>query len=336
MRQIIFVQATPYLPNGIAGANVSLHALCTRLCARGIEPIVICAPDRPDAAPMTNTVPLSIDYPVLRHADPVEALREAAGRLPRAAIVARAPDPAERIAAIAEIFPRPLHFYFESAFYRQAFPTPAVVPNLRYAANSPFLARMAAAFFASPVPMIPPVIEPESYRCAPRGDHILFVNPIAMKGVHIVAAIAERLPHRRFLVVRSWNAHPQHPHIGIDRPNVEMTDSVHDMRVLYERTRLLLVPSVWEESSARVIGEAQISGLPTVASDRGGLVESVGPGGACLALGDPLEKWCAAIESLFEDAALYATRAAGAHAHAARPDYQPERVVEAFINFVGR
>lgn len=334
MRQIIFVQATPYLPKGISGANVSLHGLCTRLGARGIEPIVICASDRPDAAPPADIALPSIEYPVLRRPDPVEALREAVGRLPGAAIVARAPNPAERIGAIAEIFSRPLHFYFETAFYRQSFPTPAVAPNLRYAANSPFLARMAAAFLARPVPMIPPVIEPEAYRCAPRGNQILFVNPIAMKGVHIAAAIAARLTHRRFLVARSWDAHLHHPHTGIDLPNVEFVDSVRDMRVLYERVRMLLVPSVWEESSARVIGEAQISGLPTIASDRGGLVESVGPGGICLSLGDPIERWCATIEALFEDQARYAACAAGARAHAARPDYQPERVVEAFMAFV--
>jgi len=334
VRRIIFVQDTVYLPGEIGGANVSLHALCRRLAPYGIEPVVIAAPERAPAPNLAGATLIRPEYPVLRSADPVGALREAAGRMAPAAIVARAPRPGERVASIADVLRQRIHIYFESGFFGREFPSPLAVPNLRYGANSPFLARMGGAYLGVPVPMIPPVIEPEAYRCRPQGDAVLFVNPVAIKGVHIAEAIARRLPHRHFLFVRSWTHHPDFPHREVSLPNVEWTASTHDMRPLFERTKLLLVPSVWEESSARVIGEAQVSGIPAVASDRGGLIESVGPGGICLPLAAPIADWCAAVEAMLGDRFRYAACARGASAHAERPDYLPARAVEQFLAYV--
>lgn len=335
MKRIIFVHSTGYLPGQIGGANISLHALFMRLAGLGYEPIVICAPDEPIAPRLTGAALVEPQYAVLRRADPIEALREAARRLAPSAVVVRAPDPADRVARIAEAIGQTVHIYFQSGFFSRAFPSPAEMPLLRYGANSPFLARMAEAYFGAPVPMIPPVIEPDRYRCEPVGDAVLFVNPIAWKGVHIAAAIARALPHRRFIFVRSWSDNPVIPHVGVDLPNVELAESTHDTRRLFERTKLLLVPSVCEESSARVIGEAQVSGIPTVTSDRGGLVESVGGGGVCLPLSAPIERWSTAVEAMFAEPARYAAFSRGAKAHAERPDYLPERAVERFLEFIG-
>ena len=335
MRRIIFVQNTIYLPGEIGGANISLHALCRHLMRQDVEPIVIAAPDRAGAPPPLAGVDLvKPDYVILRGHDPVEILREALGRLAPAAVVMRAPEPADRAARIAEIFSQPIHVYFESQFFRYEFPSPRIEPALRYAANSPFLSRMASAYFGSPVPMIPPVIEPDAYRCRPTGDAVLFVNPVAIKGVHIAEQVARLLPHRRFIFVRSWTHHPLTPHRATALPNIEWAASTHDMRPLFERTRVLLVPSVWEESSARVLGEAQVSGLPAVASDRGGLVESVGGGGVCLPLAAPIERWAEAVEAMFADGAHYARCSAGAKAHAERQNYLPDRAVAKLLDFV--
>src|SRR3546814_9881685 len=46
----------------------------------------------------------------------------------------------------------------------------------------------------------------------------------------------------------------------------------HDMREVYRRTHTLLVPSQWEEAWGRVATEAQFSGIPVLASDRGGQI----------------------------------------------------------------
>jgi glycosyltransferase involved in cell wall biosynthesis len=106
------------------------------------------------------------------------------------------------------------------------------------------------------------------------------------------------------------------------------------MRSLYARARLLLVPSVWEESSARIIREAQVSGIPAVASDRGGLRDSVGEAGFVLSLAHPIERWCEAVETLFADERTFAACSAAAKERAARPEYGPDHIVARFLEFI--
>jgi len=333
LKLILFVLDTRYLPGGITGANVSLHALCRRLQARGWTPVVIATPyPGPEAR---SAEPLG--YRVLRTNDPDGMMHEMNSLFAPAAIVLRGPAPAERIAARAAAARAPrLHVYFESAFFRGSYAPPHLAPNLRYAACSPYLARMAEAFLGTPVDLVPPLIEPDGYRCDAAGDSVLFVNPTAVKGVHIAEAIAARLPHRRFLFVRSWPEHPNFPHRAPAQPNIRFAESTGDMRALFAQTRLVLMPSISEESWGRVVSEAQISGIPAVASDRGALPETVGPGGVVLPLAAPIERWCDAVERAFSDPACYAALSEGARRHAARPAVQPAAVVDAFLDFVSR
>jgi glycosyltransferase involved in cell wall biosynthesis len=98
-------------------------------------------------------------------------------------------------------------------------------------------------------------------------------------------------------------------------------------------TRLLLVPSVWDEPFGRVAAEAMINAIPPIVSNRGSLPEvvggdfSAGGGGRVLALPEwltphttrlPSEAevgpWYDAICALWDDAALYQAVAARARA----------------------
>ncbi|MCW5770427.1 MAG: glycosyltransferase [Rhodospirillaceae bacterium] len=327
-RRIAFVLGGVYLPDDLTGANISLHALCRRLARLGFEPTIICAGKTGDPSPDS-------DYAVARFADPVAALPAALARLRPDRVVLRAPDPAARLLAHRDWLDRPLHVYLESGFAGHGFPSPRECPHLRYGANSPFLARLGEAYFAAPVAMVPPVIEPDDYRVRARGDAILFVNPIAIKGAHIAAKIAARLPDRRFVFARAWSDEGRHPPILPRRSNVEIAERCDDMRPLYRRTKLLLVPSVWEESSARVVGEAQIGGIPAIVSNRGGLADSVGAGGIVVPYDAPIARWCEAIETMFRDEARYAGFRRAAHAHAKRPDFMPDGAVARFLEFCG-
>src|SRR3546814_2455589 len=77
--------------------------------------------------------------------------------------------------------------------------------------------------------------------------------------------------------------------------NLRLQQRTHDMREVYRRTHTLLVPSQWEEAWGRVATEAQFSGIPVLASDRGGLPEAVGPGGRVLPHDAPAAAWAAAL-----------------------------------------
>lgn len=331
--QVVIVLGAAYLPGNVNGANVALDALCRRLPRAGFEPIVVCSAETARDPPGAGGAG-DFGYPVLRLGDPLEAMKEMAARLEPAAVVVRAPGIAGPAAQWAARVGRRLHVYFESAFLGQSFPAADAAPQLRYAANSPFLARLASAYLGAPIPAIPPLVEHARYRCRSSGEVVLFVNPVAVKGAHIAAAIAARLPHRRFVFVRAWPDHPNHPHVRVDLPNVEWADASSDMRPFYARARVVLMPSVWEESFGRVVVEAQASGIPAVVSDRGGLPETAGRGGIVVPLSAPIERWCAAVERMFADARAYNRLAALARAEARRPELAPSRIFASFVRFI--
>ena len=334
MRHILFVLGTGYLPVSITGGNVSLHALCKRLIAAGFDPIVVCTPDPPEAARPENAHPIT-DYNVLRLTDPVAAMLEIIGRLNPEAVVVRGLSAAVRAAQFKAALEYPLRIHVLRSPAGYALPPHSATPRWRYAANSHFLVRLLEAYLGGPVDLVPSLVEPADYRCKPNGEAVLFINPIAEKGVHIAAGIAERLSHRRFLFVRSWPEHWNNPAAPVRLANVEWAASTLDMRELYARTRVLLVPSVWEESSCRAVAEAHLSGIPAVASDRGGLRESVGPGGIVMSLADPIERWCESVESLYTDQAKFERLSRLARQHVRRREIAPASVMASFYRFIG-
>jgi glycosyltransferase involved in cell wall biosynthesis len=272
---------------------------------------------------------------VIRVADPVAAMMEMVPVLAPNATVVRGPWPAVRAVRWAAAAPgRRLHVDMVSVSFEHGFPPPAAAPTVRYAAHSRFAARLCEAMLGCSVAHIPILIEPAAYRCTPDGDAILFVNPVPAKGAHFVAAIAQRLPHRRFLVARSWAASPGNPLVDIALPNVETAHPARDMRAVYRRARLLLMPSLLEESWGRVVTEAQLSGIPAIASDRGALGEAVGAGGIVLPLGATVERWCMAVEALLDDAVAYAAASRAARARAEAPELAPESAVAQFLDFL--
>jgi len=330
MRRILFVLGAPYLPGSITGANVSVHALCRRLKADGFDPLVVCAADAAPAGPAAAM----LGYTVLRLADPIAAMIEIMERLaPEATVVYGAPTAARALEATASA-PRRLHFYFTTTFYGFPEPKPESAEFVRYAVNSRYLEIFGRAYLGLAPALVPPLFEPADYRCEPRGDAILFVNPIAAKGINLVAAIARRLPHRRFLIARSWQNQAAFPHVAVSAPNVEFLPNAHDMRPIYARARLVLMPTIMEEGWGRTVSEAQISGIPAIVSDRGGLPDTVGPGGVVVPLAEPVERWCREVESLFDEA-RHSALSAAARQHAERPELAPATVMARFLDFLG-
>ena len=131
------------------------------------------------------------------------------------------------------------------------------------------------------------------------GGCVTMVNPHAVKGFDTFVEIARRLPSQKFLVVESWQLTPQALAALQERlaavPNVALHRRVSDMREIYRQTRLLLVPSVWEEGFGMVALEAQSCGIPVIASARGGLPEAVGDGGVLVRDYRNVDAWVDAI-----------------------------------------
>jgi glycosyltransferase involved in cell wall biosynthesis len=112
---------------------------------------------------------------------------------------------------------------------------------------------------------------------------VTFVNPSRHKGLLLFARLADMLGSRRpdipILVVQSGRSGGTFNSIaGIDfsrYPQIMAAPPVPVPADYFALTRLLVVPSVWEEPFGRVAAEA-INGIPPLVSDRGSLPHVVG------------------------------------------------------------
>ncbi|HEY5378446.1 MAG TPA: glycosyltransferase, partial [Pseudolabrys sp.] len=116
--------------------------------------------------------------------------------------------------------------------------------------------------------------------------------------------------------------------------NVTVRPPAKGADAIYGSTKVLLAPSRYQEAWGRVASEAQINGIPVLASNRGGLPEAVGPGGVCLDYDAPIELWASHLQAMWNDEAYYAALSEKALAHAARIEFQPETIVSRFVDLV--
>ncbi len=158
--------------------------------------------------------------------------------------------------------------------------------------NTADLYRQKMGFVATPIGKF---IDPARF-VAERHErrHLLFVNPSWEKGAAIVVQLALMLEQQRpditLEVVEAradWSALLQEvtgrlgaPRTALD--NVVVTGNTSDMRPIYQRARVLLTPSLWWESGARVLAEAMLNGIPAIVSNHGGSPGLIDDGGIVL------------------------------------------------------
>lgn len=141
--------------------------------------------------------------------------------------------------------------------------------------NSDWVAR-SFEYKKVPSVVVHPVIEPERYQCE-RGDKITFINPTPDKGADTFYALSKALPHREFLVVKSvYGEQIAPPNInGANFPNVEVMEHTSDIREAFKKSRVVLMPSIYE-SYGRVAVEAACAGIPAIVHPTEGLLEALG------------------------------------------------------------
>lgn len=119
-------------------------------------------------------------------------------------------------------------------------------------------------------------------------DQIVFINPVPEKGVAlfvaIAAAMAQSHPDQSFLVVESrGKLAPAMQALGVAHlPNVRLLPLQSSMTGVWNRTKILLLPSFWHESGSRLAVEALSLGIPVLASPSGGMAAMLqGSGQMC-------------------------------------------------------
>lgn len=112
------------------------------------------------------------------------------------------------------------------------------------------------------------------------GEFITFFNPVPDKGSDIVEQLVnDEFKDRSFLYVEGFMDAGSHGIALVRSGNVVHARRSPDVATIYTMTKTLLVPSQWEEPFGRIALEAMYNQIPVIASNTGGLPESVGDGG---------------------------------------------------------
>ncbi|GIX30002.1 MAG: hypothetical protein KatS3mg124_0474 [Porticoccaceae bacterium] len=184
-----------------------------------------------------------------------------------------------------------------------------------------------------------------------RSGFVTFMTPIPHKGVtlfYLLSRIAAReKPGLKFLVTEGRADREKLAESGLDLTNLSnvwLMASHEDVRSIWERTKVLLIPSYWREGFARSALEAQLCGIPVLSSSRGGLPEALNGGGFLFDIPEPclqnhlavpdLESvlpWWQTLRRLVEDEAFYLE--ASRRALEAGSAFHPEVTAPAAVDF---
>jgi glycosyltransferase involved in cell wall biosynthesis len=208
-----------------------------------------------------------------------------------------------------------------------------------YLATSRDLARRFAEEFGLVAQVIPPLVRRDRYEVEPRRENVTFVCPLPEKGLDIALGLAARRPDIPFVFVESWGLHAVR-RLGLNRslratPSVTCRRPTADMRTVYRDARVVLVPSRLPEAWGRVVSEAQVSGIPALASDCGGLPESVGRGGILVDPDAGLEEWERALARMWDDETEYQRLVERAKEHSRRPDFRAPAIAAQLLAVLG-
>jgi glycosyltransferase involved in cell wall biosynthesis len=157
---------------------------------------------------------------------------------------------------------------------------------------------------------IHPVVEPQHYRCE-RGTKITLVNPTPGKGVETFKALARLMPEQEFLAVEGGygeqkiTAPGTHPNTAASG-NIEWMAHTPDIREVFRKTKILLMPSDYE-SYGRVGVEAACAGIPTICNPTPGLVEAFSDAGIYIDRNE-VAAWFNEVQNLLTDDIYYRTR----------------------------
>lgn len=303
-----------YSPHHCAGAEMMMHALLVSLVDAGHTVDVILSREHQGV-----TDPYTLDgvtvHPRQDKGDPLRWLGDP-DRRPDVLVTHL--ENTDRATILGHVYRVPTvhvcHNTFDStkiALLRR----PALI-----VANSEWMAEDVRAWWTDRLPaqramprmmVIRPPVRVTDYATSP-GDRVTLINATEAKGASLFYALADRFPHRRFLAVHGAYGEQDRR----SRPNVEFIGHLAGdamRQSVYARTRVLLMPSIYE-SWGRVGIEAACSGIPTIAHPTPGLVESLGDAGIFADRTD-LDQWIRALRRL-QDRKAYATASRLARARA--------------------
>lgn len=323
IRRIVFASGQPIYPAGWGGAETCAHDLLAALSAQGVSVRALGSIPRAESSrvrhrletyfgttetPSHTAFGYSVGYPSELVPDDQfgRRLREVIEQSKPDIVLTQAlawPEAAE----IARSFGVPCVLYVHGAEVVRIGRPDRAPDKVLY--NSLYTQAWLEKDFGLPGDVLYPATNLERHRVAAPGPAgaLTLVNPLPVKGGHMLPELAHALPDRHFIAVEGWTLPPFLERLLEREPNIEVLSWQHDMRTVFSRTAVVLAPSLFEPFGRTAV-EAAASGIPCVSSGAGGLREAVGPHGIYVDPPDSVSAWVAALRAL-EDVALYRAQA---------------------------
>jgi len=150
--------------------------------------------------------------------------------------------------------------------------------------------------------VVHPPIFFKDYQTEHINNYITLINLYGIKGGDIFHEIARKMPDRKFMgVMGNYGSQEIHPEIK----NIHYTKNTPEIvSKVYRRTRILLMPSVYETFGRTAI-EACCSGIPVICSRTAlpcqGLTEALSDAGIFINDRKNINEWIIAIKSLDDE-----------------------------------
>ena len=347
--KILLANAHPYIPQMTGGAQSSMHDLACEFARRGHEVAVLGGLTKQGKIGLRSRIDLKLrrrghavdhglGYPVYRAWFAWEAVADVARRMGADVVVPQSRLPVRFAQALEGVDTRVV-IYLRNVEPDDLGGDPRTLKGVSFVANSQFTSDRCRELFGVRSDVVYPLIRRENYETATTRENVTFINPNPHKGLEIALGVAERCPEIPFVFVESWMMGPQDRERLLKRlvslSNVTLRPPTQDMKSVYGKARIVLAPSQWEEAFGRVAVEPQFSGIPVVASARGGLPEAVGPGGILMTPEAGADTWAEAVRTLWHDEALYAEKSQAARDYSMRPEMNPTHQIDRLLEIFG-
>ena len=351
----LFVINHAYLPRRVGGAESTIHELCLGLKREGFQCGVLSRYQQRNTDPRSTFLTdlrssigkrafwfrkyshdNDLGYPVYRSQRrqvPVRQVIQSFG--PDVAVL----HPNRRTGVAKSLLDSgvPVILYVQDVEFHTFECDLEPAPGKHFMANSKFTAGRLKDKYGIDAHVVPPLVDRKLHAVDSTRSKVVMVNPHPKKGVDIAFGLARRRPDVQFEFFEAWpmprDLRAELTAVVQKLPNVLWHSHVLDSRKLYAEARIVLAPSRWDEGWGRVVTEAQLNGIPVLASNRGNLADTVGPGGIVLDPDADISVWCNALGDLWDRVDVYDKLVHAALRHARRASIQPEVVMADFIRF---
>ena len=152
-----------------------------------------------------------------------------------------------------------------------------IIPEFIFVCGGKFLKDKLEKYYGMDSINLPPQVAFDSFNSGETpGEYITMVNGSWHKGLVIFLHLAKNMPGKKFLLAGG----KKHLLKKYALPNIRSVPGpVRDINEIYDMTRVLIAPSLWEESFGMVIAEAMSRGIPVIANDTGGVKEAMNGAG---------------------------------------------------------